>query len=43
MSVQGGLAVLTAFLERHGVPYEVVEHERTQTAAAGARRRRVGR
>lgn len=37
MSVQGGLAVLTAFLERHGVPYEVVEHERTQTAAAEAR------
>jgi Ala-tRNA(Pro) deacylase len=37
MSVQGGLAVLTAFLERRGVPYEVVEHERTQTAAAEAR------
>jgi Ala-tRNA(Pro) deacylase len=28
---------VTAFLERQGVPYEVVEHERTQTAAAEAR------
>jgi Ala-tRNA(Pro) deacylase len=37
MSVQGGLAAVTAFLDRHGVPYEVVEHERTQTAAAEAR------
>lgn len=37
MSVQAGLAGVTAFLERHGVPYEVVEHERTQTAAAEAR------
>jgi Ala-tRNA(Pro) deacylase len=32
-----GLTAVTAFLERHGVPYEVVEHERTQTAAAEAR------
>jgi Ala-tRNA(Pro) deacylase len=37
MSIQAGLAGVTAFLERHGVPYEVVEHERTQTAAAEAR------
>lgn len=37
MSVQAGLAAVTAFLERQGVPYEVVEHERTQTAAAEAR------
>lgn len=37
MSVQPGLAAVTAFLERQGVPYEVVEHERTQTAAAEAR------
>ena len=37
MNVQAGLAGVTAFLERHGVPYEVVEHERTQTAAAEAR------
>jgi Ala-tRNA(Pro) deacylase len=37
MSVQEGHVVVTEFLERHGVPYEVVEHERTQTAAAEAR------
>jgi Ala-tRNA(Pro) deacylase len=37
MSVQAGLAAVTEFLEREGVPYEVVEHERTQTAAAEAR------
>ncbi len=37
MSVQAGLAMVTEFLEREGVPYEVVEHERTQTAAAEAR------
>jgi Ala-tRNA(Pro) deacylase len=37
MSVQPGLATVTEFLEREGVPYEVVEHERTQTAAAEAR------
>ena len=37
MGAQAGLAALTAFLERQGVPYEVVEHERTQTAAAEAR------
>jgi Ala-tRNA(Pro) deacylase len=28
---------VTEFLEREGVPYEVVEHKRTQTAAAEAR------
>ena len=37
MGVQEGHAAVTEFLERHGVPYEVVEHERTQTAAAEAR------
>jgi Ala-tRNA(Pro) deacylase len=37
MSVQTGLAAVTEFLEREGVPYEVVEHEPTQTAAAEAR------
>jgi Ala-tRNA(Pro) deacylase len=37
MSVQAGLAAVTNFLEREGVPYEVVEHEPTQTAAAEAR------
>jgi Ala-tRNA(Pro) deacylase len=37
MSVQEGHTAVTEFLERHGVPYEVVEHERTQTAAAEAR------
>jgi Ala-tRNA(Pro) deacylase len=37
MSVQTGLAAVTKFLEREGVPYEVVEHERTHTAAAEAR------
>jgi Ala-tRNA(Pro) deacylase len=37
MSFQAGLAAVTEFLEREGVPYEVVEHERTQTAAAEAR------
>jgi Ala-tRNA(Pro) deacylase len=37
MSAQAGLAAVTEFLEREGVPYEVVEHERTQTAAAEAR------
>jgi Ala-tRNA(Pro) deacylase len=37
MSVQEGHAAVTEFLDRAGVPYEVVEHERTQTAAAEAR------
>jgi Ala-tRNA(Pro) deacylase len=37
MSVQEGHAAVTEFLERAGVPYEVVEHEPTQTAAAEAR------
>jgi Ala-tRNA(Pro) deacylase len=37
MSVQAGLAAVTAFLQRQGVPHEVVEHEPTQTAAAEAR------
>jgi Ala-tRNA(Pro) deacylase len=37
MNVQAGHAAVTEFLQREGVPYEVVEHERTQTAAAEAR------
>jgi Ala-tRNA(Pro) deacylase len=37
MSAQAGLAAVTAFLERQGVPYQVVEHERTETAGAEAR------
>jgi Ala-tRNA(Pro) deacylase len=37
MGVQEGHAAVTEFLDRAGVPYEVVEHERTQTAAAEAR------
>jgi Ala-tRNA(Pro) deacylase len=37
MGVQEGHTAVTEFLEREGVPYEVVEHERTQTAAADAR------
>jgi len=37
MSVQAGLAAVTAFLERQGVPHVVVEHEPTQTAAGEAR------
>jgi Ala-tRNA(Pro) deacylase len=36
MSVQQGHEAVTEFLEREGVPFEVVEHERTQTAAAEA-------
>lgn len=37
MSAQAGLTAITEFLDRKGVPYEVVEHEPTQTAAAEAR------
>jgi Ala-tRNA(Pro) deacylase len=37
MSVQEGHEAVTEFLERAGVPYEVVEHEPTQSAAAEAR------
>ena len=37
MSVQTGVAAVTEFLEREGISYEVVEHERTQTAVAEAR------
>jgi prolyl-tRNA editing enzyme YbaK/EbsC (Cys-tRNA(Pro) deacylase) len=37
MSVEAGLAAVTAFLERRGVPDEVVEYERTQSAAEEAR------
>jgi Ala-tRNA(Pro) deacylase len=37
VSVQTGVAAVTEFLERKGIPYEVVEHERTETAVAEAR------
>jgi Ala-tRNA(Pro) deacylase len=37
MPIEAGLAAVTAFLEQKGVPYEVVEHERTQSAAEEAR------
>jgi Ala-tRNA(Pro) deacylase len=37
MNVQAGHAAVTEFLEGEGVSYEVVEHERTQTAVAEAR------
>jgi Ala-tRNA(Pro) deacylase len=37
VSVQTGVAAVTEFLEREGISYEVVEHERTQTAVAEAR------
>jgi Ala-tRNA(Pro) deacylase len=37
MSAQMGFQSVTGFLEREGVPFEVVEHKRTLTAAAEAR------
>jgi Ala-tRNA(Pro) deacylase len=37
VSIQTGVAAVTEFLERESIPYKVVEHERTQTAAAEAR------
>jgi Ala-tRNA(Pro) deacylase len=37
MADQAGQAAVIEFLEREGVPYEVVEHERTESAAAEAR------
>jgi Ala-tRNA(Pro) deacylase len=37
MSGPEGHAAVTEFLEREGVPYEVVEHERTESATAEAR------
>jgi Ala-tRNA(Pro) deacylase len=37
MSGQPGTAAVTAFLEREGVPYEIVEHARTETAVGDAR------
>jgi Ala-tRNA(Pro) deacylase len=37
VSVQTGVAAVTEFLERERIPYQVVEHERTQTAVAEAR------
>ena len=37
MSAQTGFQAVTGYLERSGVPFEVVEHERTETAAAEAR------
>jgi Ala-tRNA(Pro) deacylase len=36
MSAQEGHAAVTEFLEREGVSYEIVEHERTQSAAEEA-------
>jgi hypothetical protein len=40
MSVQAGLGAVIAFLGRHGVPNEVVEHERRKPAARGVEQRR---
>jgi Ala-tRNA(Pro) deacylase len=37
MSAQTGLQAVTGYLERQGVPFEIVEHERTETAADEAR------
>jgi Ala-tRNA(Pro) deacylase len=37
MSAQTGFQAVTGYLEREGVPFEVIEHERTETAAAEAR------
>jgi Ala-tRNA(Pro) deacylase len=37
MGEQAGQAAVNEFLEREGIPYEVVEHERTESAAAEAR------
>ena len=37
MSVQTGFQAVTGYLEKKGVPFEVIRHERTETAAAEAR------
>jgi Ala-tRNA(Pro) deacylase len=37
MSVQTGFQAVTGYLEKKGVPFEVIQHERTETAAAEAR------
>jgi Ala-tRNA(Pro) deacylase len=37
MSAQTGFHAVTGYLEREGVPFSVIEHERTETAAAEAR------
>ncbi len=37
MGGQAGHTAVTEFLDREGIPYEVVEHERTESAAAEAR------
>ena len=37
MGDQAGQTAVTEFLEREAIPYEVVEHERTESAAAEAR------
>jgi Ala-tRNA(Pro) deacylase len=37
MSAQTGFDAVTGYLERQGVPFEVVEHERTESAADEAR------
>src|SRR5262245_23532396 len=37
MTAQDGFQAVTGYLEREGVPFSVVEHERTETAVAEAR------
>ena len=37
MSAQTGLHAVTGYLERLGMGFEVIQHERTQSAAAEAR------
>jgi prolyl-tRNA editing enzyme YbaK/EbsC (Cys-tRNA(Pro) deacylase) len=37
MSAQTGFQAVTGYLEREGVSFEVVEHKRTESAAAEAR------
>jgi Ala-tRNA(Pro) deacylase len=37
MSAQAGFQAVTGYLERQGVPFEIVAHERTETAADEAR------
>lgn len=37
MSAQTGFQAVTGYLEREGVPFEVIEHVRTESAAAEAR------
>ena len=37
MSAQMGFQAVTGYLDRQGVPFEIVEHQRTETAADEAR------